>query len=254
MIKEMIILFPVIVLSYFVIEWLIHRYNSLHIYKKITPFLGAIFASLPTCSTNVIASELYVQKMISLGTLMSIFVASNDEAIFLLLFGSHFSWKVLSVFMLKFVVGVVLGMIINHKIVMNHESVLVKEHHHSIYKHVLKHSIKIFIYIVFSEWIVSFVMELIGEYRLYRFLKQSVTFQPIIAGVIGLIPSCAGSLLLSFAYLKGLISLGSLFSGLCCSVGLGLVTLFKLEKNRQYCFMILLLLYFTSVFIGYMVY
>lgn len=253
-IKEIIYIFPIIILSYFIIEWFVHRYNSLAQYKKIGPFLGAIFASLPTCSTNVIASELFSQRIISMGTLLSVFVASNDEAMFLLLYKEKMSFQVLSLLGLKIIYAIVLGILVDRQIKTDIVELSYHSHAHSIFKHVLKHSIQVFVYILAGEFLVSMIISFINQEQLYYFFTQSKIFQPIVAGLIGLIPNCAGSILLVEGYTSGLISIGALFSGLSISTGLGIVTLFRLEKDIKNSLMVLGLLFFISVFIGYMVY
>lgn len=249
---EIIYIFPIIFITYLLIELVIHshRFSS---HQKLGTVLGSVFATIPTCSTNVIASELFVSKAISMGTLVSIFIASNDESIILLLIQSKFNQEIIGLFLLKFIYAIVLGKLIDFKVKSSKFVHSTCHHHHSIFKHVLVHSIRLFVFILLSELVVLGLISFIGKESLHLWLSQNRIFQPIIAGLVGFIPSCAGSILLSESYLNGLISLGSLFTGLSCSLGAGWLVLVKQNKSKSEVWLILSLIYGVSVMLGYII-
>ena len=75
-------------------------------------------------------------------------------------------------------------------------------------------------------------------------------FQPVLAALIGLIPNCGASVALTQLYLEGVISFGSIISGLCSAAGLGLLMLYRINKNKRENLMITVALFIISVVCG----
>ena len=119
------------------------------------------------------------------------------------------------------------------------------------YKHPLIHCIKITIYIFVVNVIMGLVVELVGEDNLSAFLKSSSVFQPLLALVIGLIPNCASSVILTELYLMGGLSFGAIVTGLSVNAGLGLLILFKENKNIKENLFIVACLVVSSLAFGY---
>lgn len=254
-IKDTLMIVPSIFIIYFLMAYL-GRFHWKHIkIKKTGPIIGGIIGLLPECGTSILAAKLFSQKQITLGTLVAIFVASSDEAVILLLGASQFDQNILWLLFFKLVFGILLGLITNYLIPWaNEEENIINAHTHHPFSHALNHTIKIVLFVFISQIIISSIIAFIGEQQLISFLMTHKMIQPIIAGFIGLIPNCAGSLILAQVYLNGMLSFGALFTGLACSTGLGLMTLFKYHKNKKQCLFILLLIYFSSLFAGYVFY
>ena len=129
-------------------------------------------------------------------------------------------------------------------------------HHHMQTKkfewiHPLVHCLKIFAYILIVNLILGMVIFFIGEENFMNFLKSSYVFQPILAVIIGLIPNCAASVLITELYLSGGLSFGSILAGLCVNSGLAMVLLLKQNKNWKENLFILLMLVVPSLLVGY---
>ena len=120
------------------------------------------------------------------------------------------------------------------------------------WKHPLLHSLKIFAFIFIINFIFEGVLTLVGEAKLMAFLDANSSLQPLLALIIGLIPNCASSVVLTEMYLSGLISFGSITAGLSVNAGLGFVVLFKQNKNLKENLFILSLMLIFSLAFGYL--
>ncbi len=119
------------------------------------------------------------------------------------------------------------------------------------WKHPLIHCLKITLYIFIVNVILGLVVEFVGEDNLSAFLKSSNFFQPLLALVIGLIPNCASSVILTELYLMGGLSFGAIVAGLSVNAGLGLMILFKENKNIKENLFIVVCLIISSLVFGY---
>ncbi len=119
------------------------------------------------------------------------------------------------------------------------------------WKHPLIHCVKIFAYIFVINVVMGTIIHFVGEDNLTNFLKSSSYFQPLFALLIGLIPNCASSVILTELYLMGGLSFGSIIAGLCVNAGIGIMILFKQNKNLKENLFIVAMLIIPSLMIGY---
>lgn len=119
------------------------------------------------------------------------------------------------------------------------------------WKHPLLHCLKILTFILLINILFGFVVEGVGEDNLTKFLSQSKMLQPLLAVMIGLIPNCASSVVITELYLLGGLSFGAIVAGLSVNAGLGLMVLFKQHKNIKEIAFILTMLIVPSLIVGY---
>lgn len=119
------------------------------------------------------------------------------------------------------------------------------------WKHPLIHCVKITLYIFIVNLCLSILMEAIGEDNIANFLISSSVFQPLLALVIGFIPNCASSVIITELYMQGMLSFGSILTGLCANAGIGLFVLFKNNKNLKENVFIVSTIIITSLVFGY---
>ena len=253
--------------------------NLLKKNKKIDPILGATAGLIPQCGISVIAADLYIKKHITMGTLIAVFFACSDEALPILLSNGDKALSVIPLLLVKFFVGFIIGfivdMIIDHKDVNKHlhdESLdhheLNEDHigccHHHIegdekpidvhFIHPLIHSLKIFGYVFVVNMIFGGIIHLIGgEEVLVDFLVRNSAFSPLVASLIGLIPNCASSVLITEVYLLDGLPFAGLVAGLSVNSGLGLIYLVKNRKSWKDVLIILSILLLSAILTGYII-
>lgn len=235
--------------------------------NKVSPFFGSLLGLIPQCGISVAASDLYIKRKITVGTLVAVFLACSDEAIFILLASEKFL-TVFPLLFIKLVVGFISGMMIDsfilrkQKLKKDNEEVVSCAHHHEHhhhdsklkhnFKHTLLHSIEILIYVFIVNFIFGLLIELLGEAKLIIFLQNNKYFAPLFSSIIGVIPNCASSVVLSELYIINGLSFGALLSGLLMNAGLGLVYLFKKKENVKMNINIIIIMFIISLIIGYL--
>ena len=121
---------------------------------------------------------------------------------------------------------------------------------HGIFLSALKHTAGIFAIVLAANIVLGGLIHLVGEDNLGEFMLSGSFFQPILAALIGLIPNCAASVLITELYLGGAITLSSAVAGLCAGAGVGLIVLFRANRNIKDCVKIIFLLFGISAAAG----
>ena len=249
---------PFLFVAFLLIEGLEHystklTRKALEDVDKAGPVVGAVVGCVPQCGFSVMASNLYAGGIISVGTLLSVFLATSDEAVLILLGNPDQGKTVLTLLAVKVVIAVVAGYIIDlflQKQIATPKECGCHDHHAGLLKPALRHTIKIFLYLFVFTAILNFIIEVIGIQTLSEYLLADSIFQPVIAALIGLIPNCAASVVITQLYISGAISFASAISGLCTGAGIGLVVLFKVNRDKRENIKIVLTLYALSVIAG----
>lgn len=227
---------------------------------KAGPVVGAVAGCVPQCGFSVMAANLYAGGIISVGTLLSVFIATSDEAILIIMSNPERIREVGVLLAAKVIIAVTAGYIID--IFFRNQIATVKERGNlckdcgcdeedaGIWKPAWHHTIRIFIYLFIFTGILNLCIEVFGIEQLSKFLLGNTIFQPVIAAIIGLIPNCAASVILTQLYLNGAISFASVIAGLCTGAGVGLVVLFKMNRNRRENLKIVGVLFLVAVAAG----
>ena len=256
---------PFLFVAFILIEALEH-YSSdftakaLAIVGKAGPVVGAVAGCVPQCGFSVMAANLYAGGIISVGTLLSVFIATSDEAVLIIMSNPERIREVGVLLAAKVIIAVTAGYIID--IFFRNQIATVKESGNlckdcgcdeedaGIWKPAWHHTIRIFIYLFIFTGILNLCIEIFGIEQLSKFLLGNTIFQPVIAAIIGLIPNCAASVILTQLYLNGAISFASVIAGLCTGAGVGLVVLFKMNRNRRENLKIVGVLFLVAVAAG----
>ena len=241
---------PFLFAVYLLIEYLEHKAsdklaNSLRKLGPFGPVGGALFGCIPQCGFSVAVSNLYSGRLVSLGTLIAVYIATSDEAIPILLSNPQSVGEVWKLIAAKAVIAVLAGLIVDGIMKLCHrrgneenepyhdlcEDCGCEEH--GILYSAIKHTAQIFTFLFVVSLILGFAIYLLGEERLDRVLMTDSAFQPLLAALIGLIPNCSASVVLTNLYAAGSLSFGSVVAGLSTGAGLGLVVLFRTNKNLK---------------------
>lgn len=225
---------------------------------KAGPVLGALFGLVPQCGFSATASNLYAAGLITRGTLLAVFLSTSDEALPVLLGvpeGRPLIWKLLA---LKLVLALIAGLICDAVIRRIGKPRQLRDlcedcgcgPEKGILKPALWHTAHIFIFILAVNILLGAGMTLLGQDGLKSILLSGTAFQPLIAALVGLIPNCAASVMLTQLYLAGALSFGSLVAGLCSGAGIGLAVLVRMNGSRRENIQIIGTLFGVSAVIG----
>jgi hypothetical protein len=278
-------LLPLLVGVYFLVSFFEYRYGNrmgfllTHI-NRYGPVIGALFGCIPQCGFSVVASALYVKRLISVGTLLSVFLSTSDEAIPILLSIPCKAHFVADLIVIKVIIAVLAGLTVDFVIKLRNARVVsdvssadvsledaIKGHEgccahdvdekrstiKSLLIHPLLHTVKVFLFLLAFSLVLNIIVNKVGDARISRLLLSGSILQPFLAAVIGLIPNCFSSVLLAGLFVKGVISFGSLIAGLCAGAGLGMLVLLKENKSFKDTIFIIALLIGVSILAGVLI-
>lgn len=281
---------PLLLLVYAGIEILEYKYSAKILEKvrqagKAGPVFGALAGILPQCGFSVFTTALYNQRLVTIGTLMAVYLSTSDEAIPVILSQPDKAGIILPLIFSKLAIALVFGyaldfyyhkksqLVLRHSAAYNqghddpghhHSDVLTETaccgHHVESHKnnfnwqkylvHPLIHAAKIFVYLFLATLLINIIFANFSDAAISKIFLGSNFFQPIVAAMFGLIPNCAASVGITQLYLKGIITFGSAIAGLSASGGLGILILFREEKRKREAIKIVFILYSLSVLAG----
>ena len=254
-------LLPFLFVAFLIIEFIEHKLsnkqeNIISKSGKLGPIVGALLGAVPQCGFSVLATNLYVTRIISLGSLISIYLSTSDEFIPLMISHNAPITKILSIVSIKVVIGMISGFLIDLLIRKTTKSdfVLCEDEDcdcdHSIIKSSLIHTLKIAFFILIITFLINILFHYVDLSFLESALKNNKILTPFIASLIGLIPNCASSVMISELYLNNLISLGTTLSGLLTGSGVAIMVLVRKNKNISENLFIIGLIYIIGVIWG----
>lgn len=254
---------PFLFLAFLIIELLEHhsmdRVNNL--FKRsgrLGPLLGSLLGCVPQCGFSVLSANLYLGGVISLGTLIAVFLSTSDEAVILLASNPGASGEILKLLIVKVVIAVAVGYLVdlffkqkseNLEDICDHDKCHCHEHK-GVLVPTLIHTGKVFGFLLLFTVILNFAVAFIGTERLSAILLSDSIFQPFLSALVGFIPNCASSVLLTELYLEGAVTFGSVVAGLSTSAGTGLLILFREKSRIKDNLKIIAILYVSAVFFG----
>lgn len=266
--KDSALVFAFVFVVHFILSFIDNKLaNFLVKRKKIAPLFGSLFGLIPQCGTSVLAADLYIKKYITIGTITAVFLSCSDEA-FIAILASGIPEKMLMIlpliglkFTIGFVTGFLFDLIFSKQKVEEVEHVEEEhechEHHHENNKwhkhliHPLIHSLQIFGYVLVINLILGFIIGFVGEDNFKNFIQMNKYLTPLFSSIIGLIPNCASSLLISELFVEGSLSFGALLSGLLVNAGLGMMVLLKNKSSAKSVLIILGVCFVVAVASGY---
>ena len=253
-------LLPFLFITYLVMEYIEHKTSkkSKEVIKKsgkFGPAIGSILGIFPQCGFSVSATNLYAARVITLGTLISVYLSTSDEMLPIFISEAVPVSTIFKILGMKLVIGMIAGFLIDFVLRKRKEEeriieICEEEHchcEHGIIKSALKHTLNIFLFIFIITLVINGIIEIIGQENLANIVSKNIILGPIVAGIIGLIPNCASSVVLTQLYIEGVLGLGSLMAGLLAGSGVGILVLFRENDDMKDNFRILAILYVSGV-------
>lgn len=260
-------LVPFLFITYLIMEYIEHKTgnktkNIIKKSGKFGPFFGSLLGIFPQCGFSVSATNLYAGRVITLGTLIAVYLSTSDEMLPIFISEAVPAITIIKILFVKFIIGMIAGFIIDALIrIFNKnenqeekiEDLCEKEHchcDHGIVKSALKHTLNIFVFILIITLLINIAIYFIGEERIADFIQINPILGPAITSLIGLIPNCAASVILTQLYLEKVISASTLISGLLVGAGVGLAVLFKTNKGIKENIKVIAILYVIGIISG----
>ena len=246
---------PIIVLTYFLIELIETRFagkvaKNRALFSDAAPAVGAVVGIVPQCGFSVVSANLYSAGKISLGTLLAVFIATSDEAVPLLISMPAYWDKLVLLMVIKVLYAIAVGLVLDFVLrgilpkslrggytgsadeIDCHETHDDEEgHERPIWQAALRHTLEIFVFIFGFSLLFGLIVEGVGEDVFADVLGQMGFFQPVFSALVGLIPNCAASVLLTQLYVEGALRFSSLVAGLCTGAGVGLAVLWRANPS-----------------------
>lgn len=257
-------LLPFLFLTYLAMEWLEHKAeDKVNIWVRksgrLGPLVGGALGAVPQCGFSAAASSLFAGRVITLGTLLAIYLSTSDEMLPILISKQAPVMLIVKLLLAKAVIGMAAGFLIDlclpAKKEDHHHIHEICEHEHcdcekNIFKSAVVHTVKIAFFILLIGFGLELLFELVGEDVLAALILNRPVLGPVLAGVVGLIPNCASSVAITQLYLEGALGLGAMLAGLLVNAGVGLLVLFKVNSDKKENAKVLGLLYGIGVLIG----
>jgi hypothetical protein len=231
------------------------------------PLAGALAGIFPQCGFSVIATALYTQKLLTIGTLLAVYLSTSDEAIPVLLSQPGKIGLVAQLIVTKFAIALAAGYAADLAFKKSNKKILAhiseysrgiddERHHHEtaleetaccghsadadskkfrpaeILLHPLIHTLKVFMFLFIASCVIELTIAAAGKLVLGDFFASNIIMAPFLAAAMGLIPSCAASVAIADLFLKGLITYGTAVAGLCASAGLGILVLLREDRDK----------------------
>ena len=256
-------LIPFLFAAFLIIELIEHKLSNKNkelISKtgKFGPLFGSILGAFPQCGFSVLTTNLYVTRIVSLGTLISVYLSTSDEMLPILLSQNVSIMLIVKILLIKVIIGMFSGFIIDFILrkkekntnidyeICDEENCHCKDH---LLISVIKHTLHITLFLMIMTFLINFLVEYTGILDTNNIISNN-PFTVFITSLIGLIPNCGASVMITTLYVKGVISFASLISGLLTGSGVALLVLFRSNKKLSENIFILSLVYFIGVISG----
>ena len=267
--EETLLLLPFLYLTYLLMEFLEHRAgerveNTIRRAGRVGPFVGAVLGILPQCGFSAAAAGLYAGRVITAGTLVAVFLSTSDEMLPLLVAGRVPLPNALALVAVKALIAAALGFLFDllfrrhgheeHDAHDHVDELCRREGCHcegkSIFRAALTHTLQVALFIFAASFALGLLIELVGEENIAFFVRDLPILGTLLAALVGMIPNCAASVVLTELYLGGALSLGSLLAGLLVGAGVGILVLFRTNRHLRENLMILGFSYVAAVLVG----
>lgn len=242
-------LVPFLFITYLLMEWLEHKTGSRTLATirragKAGPLFGGVLGIFPQCGFSAAAANLYAGGLITAGTVVAVFLSTSDEMLPIFVSEAVPIGTIVKILAAKMVMGVLCGFFLDllyHGFLRkemrykNIHTMCESEHckcEEGIFLSALRHTIQITIFIFLVTFILEIVFEGVGEETLSGLILDQPVVGECIAGLIGLIPNCASSVVITQLYLEQVIGAGPMMAGLLTNAGVGMLVLCRMNRRK----------------------
>lgn len=264
-------LLPFLFITYLAMEYVEHKtgnktWEIMQKSGKWGPVIGGVLGIVPQCGFSTAASNLYAGRIITAGTLFAVFLSTSDEMLPIFISNQVPLTAIARILTVKVIIGIGMGLLVDFMIrrkrgnckeklkidhLCNHQHCHCQEG--NIFKSALSHTLQIFLFIILISLFINFFIGVVGEDKLAALVSGKMFLGPLAAGLVGLIPNCASSVVLTQLYLEGVLGAGSMLAGLLAGSGVGLLVLYKVNDDLKENIKITLLLYTAGVVSGILI-
>jgi len=209
---------------------------------KAGPLLGGLLGAVPQCGFSVVATNLFCGRVITLGTLIAVYLSTSDEMLPVALSRHASPSLILTLIAVKAVIGVIVGfcvdLLVKPQVDPDGIGAICDEEHcgchsDSLMVSALRHTVRIFAVIFLVTLVLNGIIEIAGSDAIRRMIAGAGILSPVLASLIGLIPNCAVSVVITELYLAQTIPLGTALAGLLSGSGVAWVVLFRVNRNKR---------------------
>lgn len=242
-------LVPFLFITYLLMEWLEHRTGSRTLAAirragKAGPLFGGVLGIFPQCGFSAAAANLYAGGLITAGTLVAVFLSTSDEMLPIFVSEAVPIGTIVKILAAKMVIGILCGFVFDllwHGVLRkemrykNIHTMCESEHckcEEGIFVSTLRHTVQISVFIFLVTFVLEIILEGVGEEALSRLILDQPFIGECIAGLIGLIPNCASSVVITQLYLESVIGAGPMMAGLLTNAGVGILVLCRMNRRR----------------------
>ncbi len=227
---------------------------------KFGPVWGSLLGAFPQCGFSTAASYFYMNRVLTFGTLIAIYMSTSDEMLPILISQKVPGTVIVKILLTKVIIAMISGFLAEilfgfmaRRNKVSSEFELPAEPCHcgtGVLADAVLHTVKVFFFLFLISVAIGGAIELVGEGNLYRIFSNVPVLGQAVSALVGLIPNCAASVVITQLYLDGIIGAGPMFSGLLVSAGMGLLVLFKENRHLRENMTIAAVLYIFSVVWG----
>ena len=259
-------LVPFLFLTYLLMEFIEHKASDkasgfMRRAGKLGPVIGGALGAVPQCGFSAAAANLYTGRVITLGTVIAVFLSTSDEMVPILIAGSFPPVQILLILLYKVACGILVGLLVDlalhlmhrEKEEINIDEICERDECHcerGIFYSAAHHTLTISLFVFIVTLLINTAVFFIGEETLGAAVSSIPVLGHVLSSLIGLIPNCAASVLLATLCSDGIISIGTMLSGLFSGAGVGLLVLCRVNKRPKENLMIVILLVVSGTLFG----
>jgi len=259
-------LIPFLFLTYLAMEALEHKAGNrsraaVERAGHAGPAVGALLGTLPQCGFSAAASTLYAGRVVTIGTLLAVFLSTSDEMLRIFIAEQVDPVLILQIVAMKAAIGMIMGFAIDGILHARRHAAdegmrihdLCEQDHcgcdeegEGVFKSALHHTLQVTLFIFLITFALAALIAVVGEDALGAFISANPTLSVFASALVGLIPNCGASVVLTELYLDGALGFGEMMAGLLVSAGIGLLVLLRTNRHAKQNAIIVVLLFFIG--------